>query len=172
MDQLGLRTRLDALGIGASLRTAAIGSIIARMARPGSKRATRRWLGERSALGELLGVDFETMGPMRLYRASDALMAHHEAIERPLFDRAMGLFDLHPTVTLYDLTNPYPRLPHAGAGFEGEARRQLKARRGHSKDQPTDQVWQRIGRLKETSRSVAQHLSPPPRTGGCRRPRR
>ena len=83
MDQLGLRTRLEALGIGASVRTAAIGSIIARMARPGSERATRRWLGERSALGELLGVDFETMGPMRLYRASDALMAHPRSHRTP-----------------------------------------------------------------------------------------
>ena len=99
MDQLGLRPLFQELGIGASLRAAAIGSIIARMARPGSERATRRWLRERSALGELLEVDFETMGPMQLYRASDALMAHREAIERHLFDRAMGLFDLHPTVT-------------------------------------------------------------------------
>ena len=102
MDQLGLRPLFQELGIGASLRTAAIGSIIARMARPGSERATRRWLRERSALGELLEVDFETMGPMQLYRASDALMAHREAIERHLFDQAMGLFDLHPTVTLYE----------------------------------------------------------------------
>ena len=84
-DRLGLRTRLEELGIG---------SIVARMARPGSERATRRWLGERSALDELLGVDFATMGPMRLYRASDALMAHREAIEHHLFDRAVGLFDL------------------------------------------------------------------------------
>ena len=45
------------------------------------------------------------MGPMRLYRASDALMAHREAIEHHLFDRAMDLFDFHPTVALYDLTN-------------------------------------------------------------------
>ena len=129
MDQLGLRPLLEELGIGASLRAAAIGSIIARMARPGSERATRRWLGERSALGELLEVDFETMGPMQLYRASDALMAHREAIEHHLFDRTMGLFDLHPTVTLYDLTNTF---------FEGEAARQPKAKRGHSKDKRSD----------------------------------
>ena len=103
-------------------------SVIAR-ARPGSERATRRWLGERSALGELLEVDFQTMGAMQLYRASDALMAHREAIERHLFDRAMGLFDLHPTVTLYDLTNTF---------FEGEAARQPMAQRGHSKDKRTD----------------------------------
>ena len=142
MDQLGLRTRLEALGIGASVRTAAIGSIIARMARPGSERATRRWLGERSALGELLGVDFETMGPMRLYRASDALMAHREAIERHLFDRAMDLFDLHPTVTLYDLTNTY---------FEGEASGQPNARRGHSKDQRTDCPLLTLGLVLDAS---------------------
>ena len=129
MDQLALRTGLQELGLSGSLCAAAIGSVIARMARPGSERATRRWLGERSALGELLEVDFQTMGPMQLYRASDALMAHREAIERHLFDRAMGLFDLHPTVTLYDLTNTF---------FEGEAARQPKAQRGHSKDKRTD----------------------------------
>ena len=129
MDQLALRTGLPELGLSASLCAAAIGSVIARMARPGSERATRRWLGERSALGELLEVDFQTMGAMQLYRASDALMAHREAIERHLFDRAMGLFDLHPTVTLYDLTNTF---------FEGEAARQPMAQRGHSKDKRTD----------------------------------
>ena len=129
MDQLALRTGLQELGLSASLCAAAIGSVIARMARPGSERATRRWLGERSALGELLEVDFQTMGPMQLYRASDALMAHREAIEHHLFDRAMGLFDLHPTVTLYDLTNTF---------FEGEAARQPNAQRGHSKDKRTD----------------------------------
>ena len=49
-----------------------------------------------------MGVDFQTLEPMQLYRASDVLMAHREAIEHHLFDRAMGLFDLHPTVTLYE----------------------------------------------------------------------
>ena len=48
-------------------------------------------LRERSALGELLGVDFETMGAMQLYRASDALMKHREAIESHLFGQAIGL---------------------------------------------------------------------------------
>ncbi len=129
MDQLGLRALLRELGLGTSMRAAAVGSIIARMARPGSERAARRWLGERSALGELLGTDFAAMGAMRLYRASDALMARREAIERHLFDRAASLFDLRPAVTLYDLTNTY---------FEGDARRQPKARRGHSKDKRAD----------------------------------
>ena len=134
MDQLGLRTLFDQLG--ASIRNAAIGSIIARMARPGSERAARRWLGQRSALGELLGTDFATMGAMRLYRASDALMAHRQAIEHHLFDRAMTRFDLHPTVTLDDLTNTY---------FEG------KARRGHAKDKRTDCPLLTLGLVLDAS---------------------
>ena len=79
-------------------------TVIARMAAPGSERANWRWLCERSALGELLGVDFERrMSMMRLYRASDALMAQRAAIEAQLFDRAADLFGLRSTVTLYEL---------------------------------------------------------------------
>ena len=55
MEQIGLRTLFEQLGMGASMSAAAVGSIIARMAQPGSERAARRWLGERSALGELWG---------------------------------------------------------------------------------------------------------------------
>ena len=61
MDQLGLRSCLHELGLKPSLCVAAIGSIIARMACPGSERTTRRWLSTRSALDEMLGVDFATM---------------------------------------------------------------------------------------------------------------
>ena len=113
LEQVGLPALLRELGIGRALRAAALGSIVGRMAFPASERATMRWLRERSGLGELLDVDFETMGAMQLYRASDALMAHREAIESHLFDRAMGLFDLRPTVTLYDLTTSWNQKPAA-----------------------------------------------------------
>ena len=129
LGELGLPALLASLGIGAALRDAALGTIVARMAFPASERATHRWLRERSAAGELLGADFETMGAMQPYRASDALMAHRAAIEAHLFDAAMGLFDLEPTVTLYDLTNTY---------FEGEAGAMPKAARGHSKEKRVD----------------------------------
>ena len=129
MDRLGLRELFQRLGINGPLSAAAAGSIIGRLAAPASERATHRWLRERSGLGELLGVDFETMGAMQLYRASDALMAHRDAIETHLFEQAMSLFDLRPTVTLYDLTNSY---------FEGGAEDQPQAQRGHSKDKRRD----------------------------------
>ena len=48
-------------GVG---RMAALGSIVARLASPASERATHRWLRQRSGVGELLGVDFETVGAM------------------------------------------------------------------------------------------------------------
>jgi transposase len=99
------------------------------MACPGSERATRRWLGQRSGLGELLDVDFEALAPNALYRASDALMKHRSAIEAALFTRVSDLFGLATTVTLYDLTNTY---------FEGEATCNPKAQRGHSKEKRSD----------------------------------
>ena len=64
MEQRGLGGALERLGFGAKERVLAMATIIARMARPGSERATWRWLCERSALGELLDVDFERMSAM------------------------------------------------------------------------------------------------------------
>ena len=129
MEQLGLEALLERLGFNGTQRALAMATIIARMAAPGSERASWRWLCERSALGELLGVDFERMSMMRLYRASDALLAQRAAIEAHLFEQVADLFALPQTVTLYDLTNTF---------FEGEAAAQPKAERGHSKEKRSD----------------------------------
>ena len=142
LEQLGLPALLADLGVNGALRTAAAGTIVGRLAQPASERATHRWLQTRSGLGELLGVDFETVSPMQLYRASDALVKHREAIEAHLFDRAMGLFDLQPTVTLYDLTNTY---------FEGEAGAQPQAKRGHSKEKRSDCPLLTLGLMLDAS---------------------
>ena len=142
LEKLGLPALLADLGVNAALRAAAAGAIIGRLAQPASERATHRWLQHRSGLGELLGTDFETASAMQLYRASDALVKHRQAIEERLFDRAMGLFDLQPTVTLYDLTNTY---------FEGEAGQQPQAQRGHSKEKRTDCPLLTLGLVLDAS---------------------
>ncbi len=142
LEQLGLPALLAELGVNGALRTAAAGAIVGRLAQPASERATHCWLQTRSGLGELLGVDFETVSPMQLYRASDALVKHREAIEAHLFERAMGLFDLQPTVTLYDLTNTY---------FEGEAGAQPQAKRGHSKEKHSDCPLLTLGLMLDAS---------------------
>ena len=114
----GLDGALERLGLGAKERALAMATVIARMARPGSERATWRWLCERSALGELLEGEFERMSAMRLYLVSDALLANRDALETHLFDQVTSLFGLSHTVTLYDLTNTF---------FEGGSAAQPKA---------------------------------------------
>jgi transposase len=129
MQAVGLVELLVGFGVSGPVRAAILGSIIGRMVRPASERATRRWLEQGSGLGELLDVDFEGLAENALYRASDVLMKHRSAIEEALFSRLSELFGLQTTVTLYDLTNTY---------FEGEAACNPKAQRGHSKEKRTD----------------------------------
>ena len=129
MQAVGFVVLLVGFGVSGAVRSAILGSIIGRLACPGSERATRRWLEQRSGLGELLEVDFEALADNALYRASEALMKHRSAIEEALFSRVSELFGLQTTVTLYDLTNRY---------FEGEAVLNPKAQRGHSKEKRTD----------------------------------
>jgi transposase len=129
IDWLGLDPILAQLGFNGVQRAAVAGSLIGRMAAPGSELATWRWLGERSALGELLGVNFDAMPLMQLYRASDLLVRHRDKIEEALFGRIRDLFGLPVTVTLYDLTNTY---------FEGTAAGNPQAARGRSKEKRSD----------------------------------
>ena len=142
LEQAGLPALLAGLGVGRSLRHAALALILARLARPASERATHAWLRATSGAGELLGTDFESVSLMQLYRASDALMKHRKSLETHLFERSMNLFGLRPTVTLYDLTNTY---------FEGEARGQPKARHGHSKEKRGDCPLLTLGLVLDAS---------------------
>ena len=126
---IGVTDLLESVGMNAGQIACALGSIVGRMACPGSELATWRWLKDRSAFGELVDVDFEGVPLMRLYRASDLLVRNQKAIEEALFRRINDLFSLPATVTLYDLTNTY---------FEGEASGNAKAKKGHSKEKRSD----------------------------------
>jgi transposase len=142
MAWLGIDRILTNLGLNGVQRDAAAGLLIGRMAAPGSEMATWRWLRERSALGELLDVDFEAMPPIRLYRTSDLLVRHRDKIEAALFTNIQGLFGLPVTVTLYDLTNTY---------FEGTAAGNAKAARGWSKEKRFDCPLVTLGLVLDSS---------------------
>ena len=129
MGQCGLEDKLKQLGLNRPQIAAAVGNIVARMAQPGSELATHAWLGETSALGELMDYDFQAMDLNRLSRASDALYTHRDALQEHLFGQARSMFGLGQTITLYDLTNTY---------FEGLAAGVSKAKRGHSKECRSD----------------------------------
>lgn len=120
---------LEGAGFNGRQRAEALGNIVGRMCAPRSERATAKWLHEKSAFGELINYDFSTMPLMQLYRASDRLWDKKELIEEKLFERVQDLFDLTPTITLYDLTNTY---------MEGAAEINPKAKRGRSKEKRSD----------------------------------
>jgi hypothetical protein len=119
---LGLTYILESIGMNAGQRACALASIIGRMAYHGSERSTWHWLRERSALGELIDVDFEGVPLMQLYRASDHLVRKRDELETALFKNINDLFALPTTVTLYDLTNTY---------FEGDANRTKRSQERH-----------------------------------------
>ena len=120
---------LEQAGFNGRQRAEALGNIIGRMCAPRSEHATAEWLKETSALGELLKHDFTPMPLMQLYRASDRLLKKKDLIEEKIFERVEDIFNLTPTVTLYDLTNTY---------MEGNASVNPKAKRGRSKEKRSD----------------------------------
>ena len=129
MGQCGLEDKLSELGLNRPQIAAALGNIVGRMAQPGSELATHAWLKDTSALGELIDYDFQAMDLNRLYRASDLLYKHRDALQEHLFGQARSMFGLGQAITLYDLTNTY---------FEGVVTGVSKAKRGHSKECRSD----------------------------------
>ena len=126
--QLGLPALLDTLEFNPAQAQAAAVSVISRLVDPGSELALVDWLPD-SSLPELMHLEIGPAAKDRFYRVSDRLFEERQAIEEHLRQRQGKLFDTDRTLLLYDLTNSY---------FEGEARRNAKAQRGHSKEKRND----------------------------------
>jgi transposase len=127
--QVALDQKLTELGFTRPQLSAAIGTIIGRMVAPGSELATHAWLQEQTGLGELIDYNFDNTKLTRLYRVSDQLLQHKEALEAHLYNRERSLFEFDETITLYDLTNTY---------FEGTAQGNSNAALGRSKEKRSD----------------------------------
>jgi len=110
--------------------------IVGRLVHPGSERELRRYAQEQSALDELLGCGFSSVGHNMLYHNSDLLFKHKETIERFLRMRSREIFSLGETIILYDLTNTY---------FSGSAAGYEKAKRGRSKQKRSDRPLVTLG---------------------------
>lgn len=129
LQQVALDQKLTELGFTGPQLSAAIGTIIGRMVAPGSELATHAWLQEQTGLGELIDYDFDNTKLTRLYRVSDQLLQHKEALEAHLYNRERSLFEFDEAITLYDLTNTY---------FEGTAQGNSNAALGRSKEKRSD----------------------------------
>ena len=126
--QLQLNTILTAAGL--SDRACQLSELMTlnRLTFPLSEHAMPEWIG-RTALSDILGMDFSALSDEALYRNLDRLHPHREAIERDLAEREKTLFHLDDTWYLYDLTSTY---------FEGEAASNAQAQRGYSRDKRPD----------------------------------
>ena len=95
-------------GAGLAPRQAALATslVIARMLHPSSEREARRWLAERSAAWELLGLDGSRPPSLNsLYRVGDRLWQRRAHLERALAGRERSLFDGPRAIAFYDLAN-------------------------------------------------------------------
>jgi transposase len=126
---LGLPQILQELGLSpVQIHQAAL-LIIGRLLHPASERETAAWAKDTSALGELLGADFQHLSNNALYRLADLLVAQRSEIETRLADNAQALFALGEKIILYDLTNTY---------LTGRAHESSLGQRGHSKEKRMD----------------------------------
>jgi len=103
--------------------------VVNRLIDPGSEfRLHRQWF-DRSAMGELLRLDFAVAEKDRLYRCLDRLLEHKQELFLHLRQRWQDLFHTRFDILLYDLTSTY---------IEGEGEQNPKAKRGYSRDKRPD----------------------------------
>jgi transposase len=126
--RLQMEAVLKAVGISAPARKLTEVMTLNRLVSPCSELAMVGW-SRREAVNDVLGVDAEQLNEDKFYRNMDRLHGHRMEIERELYAREKSLFNLEGSLVLYDLTNTY---------FEGQAARNPKAMRGHSKEMRTD----------------------------------
>jgi len=126
--RLELDETLAAIGLDERTRTLTCSMTLNRLIAPKSELAMPDWI-RRTALADILGVDFEPLSEASLYRNLDRLHPNRAAIESKLVERERTLFNLDRTIFLYDLTSTY---------FEGQALRNPKAKRGYSRDKRPD----------------------------------
>ncbi len=136
LKELGLDALLNSLGLSRDQINLSILSIVGRLVSPRSEKGTREWAQWISSLDELLGTDFSHLSNNALYRISDVLLGHKKEIEEHLRGRERDLFSLKENIILYDLTNTY---------FEGQSKRNKKARHGRSKDKRNDRPLITLG---------------------------
>jgi transposase len=108
--------------------TAAI-LVLARLCEPSSELHIAEDWYRRTALEDLLGVPADQVNEDRLYRGLDRLLPHKRALEAHLKERLGELFAIDYDLLLYDVTSTY---------FEGQARANPMAKRGHSRDHRPD----------------------------------
>jgi hypothetical protein len=88
----------------------------------------RQWF-DKTAMDELLNIDYRIASKDRLYRCLDKILDHKEDLCKHLKRRWEDMFGIEFDVLLYDLTSTY---------FEGFCEQNPKAKFGYSRDKRSD----------------------------------
>src|SRR5208283_1615839 len=104
--RLGLDDILRDCKLSAAARDLACAMTLNRLIAPCSEHAMPDWI-RRTALADILGVDFEALEEDPLYLVLDKLHPQRSVIEAALVERERSLFNLDATIYLYDLTSTY-----------------------------------------------------------------
>jgi transposase len=103
--------------------------VLARFCAPSSELQIAEFWYDKTALDDLLGVPCDKINDDRLYRALDSLLPHKDNLCRHLQKRYGELFGTAFDFLFYDITSTY---------FEGSAKGNPQAKRGHSRDKRSD----------------------------------
>ncbi len=102
--RLGLSDQLRRLGMPERQVAAATVMVVARLAAPGTAPGALATWGERSAIGELLGIDVAVLTPWVLFRVEDSLLRYRSALESHLFTRLLECVQEPAAEPIYDLS--------------------------------------------------------------------
>ena len=127
-ERLELNEILKKAGLTEKSRVLSEVMTLNRLIAPSSELAMVEWV-RRTAIGDILGIDFTKLDENKLYRNLDTLHPNREPIERELAEREKTLFNLDDTLYFYDLTSTY---------FEGQAKANPQAKLGYSRDKRPD----------------------------------
>jgi hypothetical protein len=140
--ELELDSKLEDLGFTNIQVNSAIGTLVAKIAKPSSDIKTYNWLCSTSAINEILGCDFNQVSSNNIYRVADKLFSCKDELEVHLYNKQKEIFNYDETITLYDLTNTY---------FEGSAEDIERAKRGRSKEKRSDAPLVTLGVMLDSS---------------------
>ncbi|MCC7527090.1 MAG: IS1634 family transposase, partial [Candidatus Melainabacteria bacterium] len=126
--KLELDAVLDAASLPERAKRLTEIEVINRLVEPGSEHSIRNWVS-RTALPDIFREELPPINDTALYKNLDKLHPEREKIEQALAEKEITLFNLKPTIFLYDLTSTY---------FEGLCARNEKAKHGYSRDKRSD----------------------------------
>jgi len=121
--------RLDSLRSDISWQKVLKLLVVNRLIHPSSEFYIHRQWFDKTAMDELLNIDYRIASKDRLYRCLDRILEHKEDLCKHLKSKWEDMFGIEFDVLLYDLTSTY---------FEGLCEQNPKARFGYSRDKRSD----------------------------------